>query len=331
MKSRELLQESHHLRNIVRRQTTEEGLGYMIRVNASIDCMRFLLCQGLASRGHDESDTSHNQGNFLELLKYTTEYNDSIKSEVLKKSPGNNKLTSPDMQKYIGDSLFAVMVDESRDVSVREQMAVCIRYVNKEGCIIERFIGIIHVLETTTISLKNSVDALLSKYGLNIMRLRVQCYDGASNMQEMLEIVRREGTSEARGKSYDFLILMPTFDFVFTLFLTPFSVMCFLVTNFLSWLESVGLPRKWLRPKDIVYPHVYLLITLSLIFSVATATVERVFSAKKIVKNRLRSRIGDEYMNNCMLTYIEREIFRSISTDKIRKGFRLMAPRRGYC
>ncbi|XP_026397531.1 zinc finger MYM-type protein 1-like [Papaver somniferum] len=201
MKSRELLQESHHLRNIVRRQKTEEGLGYMIRVNASIDCMRFLLCQGLASCGHDESDTSHNQGNFLELLKYTAEHNDSIKSEVLKKAPGNNKLTSPDIQKEIvsaaametmdvirhdiGDSLFVVMVDESRDVSVREKMAVCIRYVNKEGCIIERFIGIIHALETTAISLKNSVDALLSKYGLNIMRLIGQCYDGASNMQEM--------------------------------------------------------------------------------------------------------------------------------------------------
>ncbi|XP_026430770.1 uncharacterized protein LOC113327863 [Papaver somniferum] len=36
---------------------------------------------------------------------------------------------------------------------------------------------------------------------------------------DMLEIVSREGAKEARGKAYVYLILMLTFDFVFTLFL----------------------------------------------------------------------------------------------------------------
>ncbi|XP_026416389.1 uncharacterized protein LOC113311804 [Papaver somniferum] len=63
---------------------------------------------------------------------------------------------------------------------------------------------------------------------------------------------------------------------------------------------------------------VYLLITLSLILLVATATIERVFSAMHIVKNRLRNSIGNEWLNNFLLTYIERELFRKISTDRIR-------------
>jgi hypothetical protein len=41
--------------------------------------------------------------------------------------------------------------------------------------------------------------------------------------------------------------------------------------------------------KDVVYPLVYKLVTLSLILPVATATVERVFSAMSIVKHRLRN------------------------------------------
>ncbi|XP_026446491.1 zinc finger MYM-type protein 5-like [Papaver somniferum] len=81
MKSRELLQKTHHIQAIYRRQKEQESLSYMIRLTASIVVIRFLLCQGLAFRGHDESDASHNQGNFLELLQYTTEYNESITFE----------------------------------------------------------------------------------------------------------------------------------------------------------------------------------------------------------------------------------------------------------
>jgi HAMP domain-containing protein len=45
--------------------------------------------------------------------------------------------------------------------------------------------------------------------------------------------------------------------------------------------------------KNVVYLLVYLLVTLALTLLVATVTVERTFSAMKIVKNRLRSRMSD--------------------------------------
>ena len=49
----------------------------------------------------------------------------------------------------LGDKSFSIMVDEARDCSVKEQMAVVIRYVNKRGEIIERFLGLVHVRETS--------------------------------------------------------------------------------------------------------------------------------------------------------------------------------------
>ncbi|XP_028076155.1 uncharacterized protein LOC114278337 [Camellia sinensis] len=49
--------------------------------------------------------------------------------------------------------------------------------------------------------------------------------------------------------------------------------------------------------RDKVYPLVYFLLTLALILPIATVTVERVFSAMNIVKNRLRNQMGDGWMN----------------------------------
>ncbi|CAN0903193.1 Zinc finger MYM-type protein 1 [Linum grandiflorum] len=83
----------------------------------------------------------------------------------------------------IGDNLFTILEDESRDVSVNEQMSVVLRYVNANGCVIERFLGISHVSDTKVVSLKNAIESMLTKHGLSISRVRGQGYDGARNMK----------------------------------------------------------------------------------------------------------------------------------------------------
>ncbi|KAJ9134880.1 hypothetical protein P3X46_032125 [Hevea brasiliensis] len=62
-------------------------------------------------------------------------------------------------------------------------MGVVIRYVNGSGCVIERFISLVHVHNTSAASLKKGIESLLSTYGLSISSLRGQGYDGASNMR----------------------------------------------------------------------------------------------------------------------------------------------------
>ncbi|KAJ8771700.1 hypothetical protein K2173_026877 [Erythroxylum novogranatense] len=155
--------------------------------------------QGLPFRGNDESDNSTNQGNFLELLKFIASNNEEIRNVVLGNAPENLKLTSPDIQHDIinaaafektkaiildmGDDLFSILVDECRDVSVKEQIGVIIRYGDSFGCVIERFLGLVHVRDTSVTLLLKGIKSLSSNYGLSIASLRGQGYDGASNMR----------------------------------------------------------------------------------------------------------------------------------------------------
>ena len=60
---------------------------------------------------------------------------------------------------------------------------MCCRFVNKDGMVVERFLGLKHVEDTTSNALKKSLLEMLAKYGLSVARLRGQGYDGASNMR----------------------------------------------------------------------------------------------------------------------------------------------------
>nr|XP_016482013.1 PREDICTED: zinc finger MYM-type protein 1-like [Nicotiana tabacum] len=62
-------------------------------------------------------------------------------------------------------------------------MALILRYVNKKGKVIERFLSIAHVKDTSTKSLKEAVYSLLLEHSLSKSQIRGQGYDGASNMQ----------------------------------------------------------------------------------------------------------------------------------------------------
>jgi hypothetical protein len=149
---------------------------------------RWLTFQGCPFRGHDESQNSLNQGNFLEMVKLLASYNKEVKGVVLENAPRNAKYTSSDVKKKIlsivarkvqklireeiGTSKFCIMVDEARDESKKEQMAIAIRFVNKEGLIKERFLDLVHVKDTTALTLKNSICVVLTANTLSIEDIR---------------------------------------------------------------------------------------------------------------------------------------------------------------
>ena len=70
----------------------------------------------------------------------------------------------------------------------------------------------------------------------------------------------------------------------------------------------------------IKFSTFYRLTELALILPVATATVERAFSAMKILKIQLRNRMSHGWLNNLMVIYIE-QIFKSLNLGDIKKDF----------
>ncbi|XP_016649731.1 PREDICTED: zinc finger MYM-type protein 1-like [Prunus mume] len=191
----DLMNQKQHVETIVIKQTDQARVNYRILLTTALDCTR----QGLPFRGHDESETSSNKGNYVELLQFLADHDEKVRAVVFENAPGNLKYIAPNIQKElvnscdaetidaiirdIDDAFFSILVVESRDVSIREQMAVVLRYVNKKGQVIERFVGIQYVSDTTSSKLKEAIEQLISSTNLSMSRLRGQGYDGASNMR----------------------------------------------------------------------------------------------------------------------------------------------------
>ena len=81
--------------------------------------------------------------------------------------------------------------------------------------------------------------------------------------------------------------------------------------------------------KHLVFPLVYKLIELALILPVSTASVERAFSAMKIIKSKLRNKMNNDWFNHLMICYTEREIFKELDDAAIIKRFQAMKFRKG--
>ncbi|KAH0706364.1 hypothetical protein KY289_011440 [Solanum tuberosum] len=63
---------------------------------------------------------------------------------------------------------------------------------------------------------------------------------------------------------------------------------------------------------DQTWSLVYLLVKLTLIIHVSTASVEKAFSSMKYIKNDLRNRMDEDLLNGCLVCYIERSTIKNI-------------------
>ena len=90
-----------------------------------------------------------------------------------------------------------------------------------------------------------------------------------------------------------------------------------------SGIEGItSLAEKMVKTKkNLIFLLVYMLIKLSLLLPVATATVERVFSAIHIVKSRLWNMMRDKWMNDSLVVYFKKDIFDKIDNEVIMKRF----------
>ncbi|XP_026458979.1 uncharacterized protein LOC113359584 [Papaver somniferum] len=70
------------------------------------------------------------------------------------------------------------------------------------------------------------------------------------------------------------------------------------------------------------------LIRLVSTISVSTTSAERVFSCMNIVKTVPRNKMGNEFLGDCMLVHVEREIVEKVSCESIIDDFASLRPRK---
>ncbi|KAG8635677.1 hypothetical protein MANES_16G054463v8 [Manihot esculenta] len=188
MKVEQYRNQRGNVNQLLARQTTAMEDDYRTRLSMVVSVARILLEEGLPFRGHDESAESLHRGNFLEHISWVCKREENVNKVMGKNAPGNNQLTSPTIQRDIieccametrkiilnelGEKKFALLVDE----------AEIVQFVNDKGMVLERFLGLVHVNETSAKVLKNAIDTFFAKHDLSLAKLRGQGYDGAANM-----------------------------------------------------------------------------------------------------------------------------------------------------
>ncbi|KAK9733108.1 hypothetical protein RND81_04G044000 [Saponaria officinalis] len=198
-KCNDLLRMEQHIDTLIDNITPEIIERNRLKLKVSIVVVRWLTFQHCAFRGHDESVGSLNRGNFLEFIQAIASFSKDVEKVVLENAPGNTSYTSHQIQQEIlsiysgrirnvirneiGDQKYCIIVDETKDVSKREQMTVVLRLVDKNGYMQERVFDLIHVKETNALYLKGAIEECLLAHKLNIENIQGQGYDGPSNMR----------------------------------------------------------------------------------------------------------------------------------------------------
>ena len=157
-------------------------------------------------RGHKDSTKNHpevgksgltNSGNFVELLMYRVRGGDKTLENHLQNAPRNAKYSSPDIQNesieccrdLIVEQLvvqvkesryYSILADEATDCSMKEQLALIFRFVDKKNNIREEFVSFLECsYGLSGQSLYRTIKEFLVSVGIDISDCRGQGYDGA--------------------------------------------------------------------------------------------------------------------------------------------------------
>ena len=142
---------------------------------------------------------SHNRGNFIEMVsllsRWDHDFADYMK-ELKRNATYLSNRTQNDIihamaivvkkqivREIINASFFSIMMDETRDVSGKEQASIIIRFVDSNDVIQERLLSFCATSKTDAASLFTLLETSLTTEGLKLENVIGQCYDGASNVR----------------------------------------------------------------------------------------------------------------------------------------------------
>ncbi|XP_051688118.2 zinc finger MYM-type protein 1 isoform X2 [Oryctolagus cuniculus] len=166
-----------------------------------IENILFLGKQCLPLRGNDQSISSVNKGNFLELLEIRAKdkgeeifrlmnsqidfYNSTqIQNDIIEII--KTEMLQDIVSEINVSSAFSIICDEISDSAAKEQLAVCVRYPQKTAktvLIKERFLGFIDTEEMNGTHLHRTIKTYLQRLGVDLNKICGQAYDSTTNLR----------------------------------------------------------------------------------------------------------------------------------------------------
>lgn len=153
--------------------------------------LRYLLRQGLPIRGHIDYESNYEQLLMLraedcpDLAAFLKKRRHKFTSHGIQNEMINLQavdIVHTLVQQVKCNKLFSVMLDGTQDIAGNEQESFCIRHVDDDLNVMETFLGLHLVEDTTGQSLANLVVNTLNNLQLDPNNIRGQVYDGAANM-----------------------------------------------------------------------------------------------------------------------------------------------------
>lgn len=190
----------------IEKNKTLEMVSARKALRAIITSIRYLAGQGLPLRGHNDS-----KSNLWELLKLRAEDNADLKKWLSRESKFKwishenidelVDILSLSVQRKVASfvnsaDFFAIMMDETADISQKEQVAICLRVVERDLTVTEYFIGFYETSSTTSETLTHILKDVLVRLNTPISKCRGQCYDGAASMSGKLSGVQKRVREE---------------------------------------------------------------------------------------------------------------------------------------
>ena len=184
----------------INKQIAQEQLAQRQAFLTQLSSLRYLMRQRMGVRGHKE------EGNLQQLLKCRAEDVPILKEWLSHSSYKSHDITNEIIQLMAHQVLknlqdiheaewFALIADETRDISGAEQLGVSMRWVDKNYGISEDLVGLVEV-EMTDETLASTLKDVLLRCNLQLAQCRGQAYDGASNMAGHLSGVSTRITNE---------------------------------------------------------------------------------------------------------------------------------------
>lgn len=167
-----------------------------------VETIIFLGENEIALRGHRDcgplslEKPKEKDGKFRALVRFRAATDSKLKQH-LENSAQNAKYISPEIQNEVievcgnlvqkklvqeinSSDCFAILADETMDISGKEQFSLCIRYISQNSMLKEDFLTFTQIVDVSAESIVNVILSVCNTLNLDMSKVIGQGYDGCS-------------------------------------------------------------------------------------------------------------------------------------------------------